>query len=53
MCLRHAPRDDRPFGLLTAFVTPAGTLVAFIVQWRRSRKGDHRDPFDGPGDGGE
>lgn len=41
--------DDRTLWLLTALVITAGTLVAFIVQWRRSRRGDHR----GPGDGGE
>ncbi|MDI9891444.1 hypothetical protein [Microbacterium sp. IEGM 1404] len=45
--------DDRTLWLLTAFLITAGTLVAFIVQWRRSRKGDRRDPFDGPGDGGQ
>ncbi|MCC4247689.1 MULTISPECIES: hypothetical protein [Microbacterium] len=43
--------DDRTLWLLTAFLITAGTLVAFLVQWRRSRRGGRRDPFDGPGDG--
>lgn len=43
--------DDRTLWLLTALLITAGTLVAFIVQWRRSRRGGGRDPFDGPGDG--
>ena len=42
--------DDRTLWLLTAVLSTAGTLVAFLVQWRRSRRGG-RDPFDGPGDG--
>lgn len=41
--------DDRTLWLLTAILITAGSLVALIVQWRRSRNG--RDPFDGPGDG--
>jgi uncharacterized protein YdeI (YjbR/CyaY-like superfamily) len=42
--------DDRTLWLITAFFITAGTLVAFIVQWRRSRRGGGgRDPFDGPG----
>lgn len=42
--------DDRTLWLITAFLITAGTLVAFIVQWRRSRRGGRdRDPFDGPG----
>ncbi len=42
--------DDRTLWLLVAFVITAGTLVAFLAQWVRSRRGgDHRDPFDGPG----
>jgi hypothetical protein len=45
--------DDRTLWLGTAFLITAGTLVAFIVQWRRSRKSDRRDPFDRPGDGGD
>ncbi len=43
--------DDRTLWLLTAILITAGTLVAFLVQWRRSRRGGGRDPFDGPGDG--
>ncbi|MEV7757032.1 hypothetical protein AB0O16_04800 [Microbacterium sp. NPDC089180] len=44
--------DDPTLWLITAFFITAGTLVAFIVQWRRSRRGGgRRDPFDGPGDG--
>ncbi|MCG7416810.1 MULTISPECIES: hypothetical protein [Microbacterium] len=43
--------DDRTLWLLTAFLITAGTLVAFLVQWRRSRRNGGRDPFDGPGDG--
>ncbi len=44
--------DDRTLWLITAFFITAGTLVAFIVQWRRSRRGGgRRDPFDGPGPG--
>ena len=43
--------DDRTLWLIVAFLITAGTLVAFIVQWRRSRRGGGRDPFDGPGDG--
>ncbi len=44
--------DDRTLWLIVAAVITAGTLVAFIVQWRRSRRGGsgRRDPFDGPGD---
>ncbi|MFJ4036634.1 hypothetical protein ACIPVB_00995 [Microbacterium sp. NPDC090007] len=42
--------DDRMLWLITAFFITAGTLAAFIVQWRRSRRGGGgRDPFDGPG----
>lgn len=41
--------DDRTLWLITAFFITAGTLVAFIVQWRRSKRGDRRGPFDGPG----
>lgn len=46
--------DDRTLWLIVAFFITAGTLVAFVVQWRRSRRGgggERRDPFDGPGDG--
>ncbi|MDU0326527.1 MULTISPECIES: hypothetical protein [Microbacterium] len=44
--------DDRTLWLIVAFFITAGTLVAFIVQWRRSRRGsERRDPFDGPGPG--
>ena len=42
--------DDRTLWLLTAILITAGTLVAFVVQRRRSRRGGGRDPFDGPGD---
>ncbi|WP_275087508.1 hypothetical protein [Microbacterium enclense] len=42
--------DDRTLWLLTAILITAGALVAFVVQWRRSRRGGGRDPFDGPGD---
>ncbi len=34
--------DDRTLWLIVAFVITAGTLVAFIVQWRRSRRGGQR-----------
>jgi hypothetical protein len=44
--------DDRTLWLIVAFFITAGTLVAFIVQWRRSRRGgERRDPFYGPGPG--
>lgn len=42
--------DDRTLWLIVAFFITLGTLVAFVVQWRRSRRGGGgRDPFDGPG----
>jgi hypothetical protein len=44
--------DDRTLWLITALIITAGSLVALLVQWRRSRRsGGRRDPFDGPGDG--
>ncbi|MDF2665075.1 MAG: hypothetical protein K0R81_925 [Microbacterium sp.] len=44
--------DDRTLWLITALIITAGSLVAFVVQWRRSRRGGgRRDPFDGPGPG--
>ena len=41
--------DDRTLWLIVAFFITAGSLVAFIVQWVRGRRGGDRDPFDGPG----